>query len=340
MGANGGPAPNGAATHRRSSRDAVWNVSAMRPFIQVTEIWVPRSDGTHLEFRDGLYGEHAGFRAVSESMRFARDEGLPGKAWASRRPVILKSFADSNFHRTEAATLAGLTCGVAMPIFDGAALTSVLVFFCAANADEVGAIELWHNDPSISLKLALADGYYGGAETFEFNSKHTTFLKGYGLPGRVWKYNKPFIVKDLLNSKAFLRGKEAAEIGINRGIGIPYIHPSGQVWVMTLLSARDTPIARRMEIWVPDEQGRALTLQSADGDISAEYPLDQVSAEVAPGEGTIGQVWQERIPAVCADLSADHSVAGRSASGAGLASVVAMPVIDGSAVAAVIAWYS
>jgi hypothetical protein len=312
----------------------------MRPFIRVTEIWVPSDDGTHLELRDGLYGEHAGFRAISESMRFGRDEGLPGKAWASRRPVILKTFADSYFHGTEAATLAGLTCGVAMPIFDGDALTSVLVLFCAADADQVGAIELWHNDPSISLKLALADGYYGGADTFEFNSKHTTFLKGYGLPGRVWKYNKPFIVKDLLNSKAFLRGKEAAEIGINLGIGIPYTHRSGEVWVMTLLSARDTPIARRMEIWVPDERRRTLTLQSADCDMSAKYPLDQVSAEVAPGDGTIGLVWQEKIPAVCTDLSLDHSVAGRSAFSAGLASLVAMPVIDGNSAVAVIAWYN
>jgi hypothetical protein len=311
----------------------------MRPFIRVIEIWVPGSDGTHLELHDGLYGQFVSFRAVSESMRFGRDEGLPGKAWTSRHPVILKTFSDSYFQRTEAATAAGLTCGVAMPIFDGDTLTAVLVFFCADDADQVGAIELWHNDPSTSLKLALADGYYGSAEMFAFNSKHTTFLKGYGLPGRVWKYNKPFIVKDLLDSKAFLRGKEATEIGINRGIGIPYAHRSGHTWVMTLLSARDTPIARRMEIWVPDERRSTLTLQSADCDLSADYALGEVSAEVGPGDGTIGYVWQKKIPAVCADLSADHSAAGRSAFSAGLQSLVAMPVIASNSVAAVIAWY-
>jgi hypothetical protein len=312
----------------------------MKPFIRVTEIWVPNKDGTRLELHDGLYGQFANFRALSRSMRFGRGEGLPGQAWANEHPVILKNFSETYFQRTEAAEAAGLTCGVAMPVFDGGALTAVLAFFCGDDADQVGAIELWHNDPSVSLKLALADGYYGNADMFEFNSKRTTFLKGYGLPGRVWKYNKPFIVRDLLDSKAFLRGKEATEIGLNRGIGIPYIHRSGHVWVMTLLSARDTPIARRVEIWVPDERQSALTLQSDDCGESAEHPLNQARATIGRGEGIIGQVWRNKIPAVCADLSADPTGAARSAVGAGLNSVVAMPVMDASSLAAIVAWYN
>jgi len=133
---------------------------AMRPFIRVTEIWVPGRDGTHLELHDGLYGQFSSFRAVSESMRFGRDEGLPGKAWSSQHPVILKTFAESYFQRSDAATAAGLTCRVGMPIFDGDTSTAVLVFFCADDADQVGAIELWRNDPAASLKLALADGLW------------------------------------------------------------------------------------------------------------------------------------------------------------------------------------
>jgi len=312
----------------------------MKPFIRVTEIWVPNKDGTRLEFHDGLYGQLANFRALSKSMRFGRGEGLPGKAWANQRPVILKNFSETNFQRTEAAEAAGLTCGVAMPVFDGDALTAVLVFFCGDDAEQVGAIELWHNDPSVSLKLALADGYYGNADMFEFNSKRTTFLKGYGLPGRVWKYNKPFIVRDLLDSKAFLRGKEATQIGLNRGIGFPYVLRSGHVWVMTLLSARDTPIARRVEIWVPDERQSALTLQSDDCGQCAEHRSNQARATIGSGEGIIGQVWRNKIPAVCADLSTDRTAAGRSAISAGLNSLVAMPVMDGSSLVAIVAWYS
>ena len=78
----------------------------------------------------------------------------------------------------------------------------------------------------------------------------------------------PLIVKDLFRSTAFLRWQEAIEIGINRGLGIPYTHASGNTWVMSLLSARDTPIARRFEIWVPNESTDALIFDSGDCDQS------------------------------------------------------------------------
>ena len=83
-----------------------------------------------LQFLDGLYGPLSEFRAVSEQMRFGFDEGLPGKAWASGHPVILKKFENSYFRRTEAAKAVGLTCGVAVPVFAGEQLTAVVVFFC------------------------------------------------------------------------------------------------------------------------------------------------------------------------------------------------------------------
>ena len=51
--------------------------------------------------------------------------------------------------------------------------------------------------------MKLADGYYGAADMFEFNSRYTRFPRGYGLPGGVWKSSMPLIVKDLYNSRAF-----------------------------------------------------------------------------------------------------------------------------------------
>ena len=61
------------------------------------------------------------------------------------------------------------------------------MLFCGDDEAHVGAIELWHNDPDESYEMRLADGYYGTADMFEFNSRHTHFPRGYGLPGRVWK---------------------------------------------------------------------------------------------------------------------------------------------------------
>jgi len=56
----------------------------MKTFIRVVELWVPDRTRTRLEFGGGLYSEGlSAFKAASEDITFGRDEGLPGKAWAS-----------------------------------------------------------------------------------------------------------------------------------------------------------------------------------------------------------------------------------------------------------------
>jgi hypothetical protein len=311
----------------------------MRTFIRVAEIWVPTEDGTALRYSDGLYGPLDQFRQASERMRFAFDEGLPGKAWASRHPIILKKFENSYFRRTEAAKAVGLTCGVALPVLAGDRLLAVVVFFCGDDEAHVGAVELWHNDPDVSYEMRLVDGYYGTADMFEFNSRYTRFPRGFGLPGRVWKSNMPMIVKDLYRSKAFLRWQQAMEVGINRGLGIPYPHASGHTWVMTFLSARDTPLARRFEIWVPNQARDALIFHSGDCDQNTLLEADYASARIGQSEGTIGEVWRSGIPAVRASMAGDASAAGRSAAAVGLDTMVAVPIFDQHGLKAIVVWY-
>ena len=253
--------------------------------------------------------------------------------------MILKEFKDSYFKRTKAAHAAGLTCGVALPVFAGELLKAVVVFFCGDDEERVGAIELWHTNPDKLPFMRLVDGYYGTAEMFEFNSRHTSFARGFGLPGRVWKSNMPLIVKDMFNSQLFLRWKEAIQIGINSGLGIPYPHPSGEMRVVTFLSARDTPIARRFEIWVPDEERKVLKFRSGDCDQNAQLANELASCTIAKGDGTIGQVWLTAAPAVCANLANDRSIAAESAGAAQLDSMIAMPILDGRRVKAIVAWY-
>jgi hypothetical protein len=300
---------------------------------------VPTEDRTQLRFLDGLYGPLGQFRAASERMCFGFDEGLPGKAWASGHPIILKEFENSYFKRTEAAKAVGLTCGVALPVFAGEQLKAVVVLFCGDDEAHVGAIELWHNDPDTSYEMRLVDGYYGTADMFEFNSRYTKFPRGFGLPGRTWKSDMPLIVKDLYHSKAFLRWQQAMEIGINRGLAIPYAHASGHTWIMTFLSARDTPIARRFEIWIPDPRSDALIFGSGDCDQNTRLADDHRAVKIGKEEGTIGQVWLSEVPAVRDGLVDDLSPAGRSAVAAGLNAMVAVPVMGGQGLKAVVAWY-
>ena len=311
----------------------------MKTFIRVVELWVPDKTRTRLEFGGSLHsGEFTEFNAVSENALFAYDEGLPGKAWASGHPVILTEFANSYFKRTDEAREAGLTCGVALPVFAGEFLMAVMVLLCGDDRKHVGAIELWHNDPDRSHEMALVDGYYGTADMFEFNSRHTKFPRGFGLPGRTWKAGMPLIIKDLHNAKGFLRWEDASEIGINCGVGIPYT-TGDQTWVVTFLSAQATPIARRFEIWVPNEERSALVFHTGDCSEQSDLATLYAAKTIGRGEGSIGGVWATGMPALTEHLKQDESIAATLARGSGMNQVVALPVIDNARLKAVLAWY-
>ena len=317
----------------------------MKTFIRVVELWVPDRTRTRLEFGGCLCdAEFSEFRALSENTLFAYDEGLPGKAWAAGHPIVLTKLPDSFFKRPDEAKETGLTCGIALPVFAGKFLTAVMVLFCGGDEKHVGAIELWHNDPELSHELALVDGYYGTADTFEFNSRHTRFPRGFGLPGRTWKAGMPLIIRDLENSKGFLRREDASQIGINCGVGIPYKTSSdqtssNQTWVMTFLSARTTPIAERFEIWVPNESRDALVFQS--GDCSKNTDLDALYASktISKGEGCIGGAWATGMPVINEKLKHDESIVASLACASGMNQIVVLPVIENALLKAVLAWY-
>lgn len=311
----------------------------MKTLIRVTEIWVPNQQRTHLEFFDGLYGEQADFKGASKSMSFGYDEGLPGKAWAARRPVILRSFENSYFLRTEAAKKAGLTAGIALPIFAGDYLQAVIVFFIGDDVDNVGGIEVWSNTPAESFDMGMDDGYYGTAETFEWTARHTKFRPGFGLPGTVWQTGMPCIMQGLLNSKRTLRQDSDVKIGINKGVGIPCSYDGKQAIVMTFLSALDTPIARRFEIWVPNEDGSALRFGAGDCDQMPHLSECHGEATIAPWEGAIGEAWKKGVPAVRDSLVFEPGAAARAATAVGLTSMVVVPVIQDGRFKAAVAWY-
>ena len=312
----------------------------MRSFIRVVELWVPDRSRTRLEYGGGLCdSDYAAFVALAEGTRFGYGEGLPGKAWQSGHPEILTKFEGSYFLRTDAAVAAGLTCGVALPVFAGEFLIAVLVLFCGADETHVGAIELWHNNANQSSEMGLVDGYYGTADMFEFNSRHTKFPRGFGLPGRTWKADMPLIVRDLHNSKQFLRWEEAVEVGINCGVGIPYNPSPEHTWVVTFLSAQATPIAQRFEVWVPNAARDGLVFHSGDWGSVTDIGAIYAGKTILKGQGSIGGAWATGMPAIADGFPDDQSVSATSARDAGWKQAVALPVIEGAVLKAILAWY-
>lgn len=269
----------------------------MKTFIRAVEYWVPSHDRSILEFGGGHYGGATRLAAASRALCFGLGEGLPGQAWEAGHPIVLKQFEGSYFRRTAAAQAGGITCGIAVPIFAGDFLMSVMVIFCGDDEQHAGAIELWHNDPATSHDMTLVDGYYGSTgDTFEFISRSTSFRVGNGLPGMAWQNQQPVFLEDLGKGSGFLRADSAIKVGINRGFAVPCSTPGNGHYVLTFLSALATPIAQRIEIWLPDAQRRQLLRTS--GFCESQGILGHSPRPVARGEGAVGQCFLTGVPVI------------------------------------------
>lgn len=307
----------------------------MKTFIKITEIWIPGRDRTRLELGCGLYKGYEAFREVSKAQSFGHGEGLPGRAWAEGRPVVLKEFDSAHFRRGEAARAAGLTTAIALPIFSGEILLAVVNFICGDDEEHAGAIEVWARDLGRD-EMALVDGYFGTLERFEWITRRIRFTFGQGLPGGVWAERAPMVIEDLGSSTTFMRARNAAEAGITTALGLPCFHGPESVHVMAFLSAMGTPIARRFEVWVPDDEHGRLVYRDGHCDLGDDLAARYRHLSIAKGAGMLGAVWLTGVPRVAESLGEDDSPSSRAAQQAGLDALFAMPVFDGAVMKAVV----
>lgn len=304
-------------------------ISPIRTFLQVCEVWVPE-DG-RLVLRSADYTQAQGFADASATESFGVGEGLPGRAWELARPVVMTNLETSAFRRRDAARAAGLTAGVAMPIFASDGLKAVLVILCSDDAVRRGALEVWAEKDGV---LSLADGYFGAAKAFEEVTRKTCFSCGQGLPGGVWAARTPILMRDLGAAHGFLRAESAGQAGLGTGLGLPVPVPGGRCYVLALLSAAGTPIARRFEIWeaLPARGARPGAAVLIDGICAREGRLwnEDTPRRVLRSMGPVGRVLASGLPVI--ESAALGLVAGYS-------SMVALPIYRGSDPAFIVAWY-
>ena len=317
----------------------------MQTFIRVTEVWTPSNSGEELRLSSGSYGALTELRENSSNRVFTYGEGLPGEAWKSASPLVLKDYDNTSFVRAEVAHKAGLTSAVAVPIFNGKTLNAVLVFLCGDKTQPNGAIEVWRDDGLSGM--SLKDGYYGDLDRFESLSKHIKFPKGRGLPGIVWKTGLPLLMNDLSNSDSFLRAKGAAEAHITTGVGIPYYSSSDKSdmdAVVTFLSSNKTPIAKRFELWLPDFPRNCLYFQSAveHGVSYAEEP--DRSRLIRKGDATVGKAWQSGIPIITSgensELTPELTKERQYTESKQYESILAIPIFRNNFLISVLAFYN
>lgn len=303
----------------------------MNTFIRVAEVWLPSADGSRLELARGLYDQLPAFATSSRGLSFGRAQGLPGRAWGAGRPQLLAQLEGSYFQRIDAAQAAGLRCAIGLPIFAGERLTSVVVLLCGeADPSQIGAVELWHNDPRITSDLTLANSYFGQtADPLAELSRDSYLPRGSGLPGLAWQRDAAVFIDKLDGSRHFLRAQTAASAGIVRGLAIPCGTPHRETWVLSLLSSMQAPIAHRVESWIADESGTRL--QRAFGFCEASggaLPSGEASAAAAPALGAIGRAWSSATAQAASGADAAGDALAAELTAAGLRSVLAIPVVS------------
>jgi hypothetical protein len=314
----------------------------MNTLIKAVEVWLPTPDRSLLEFGGGLFDSATGFGASSRGMCFGRGEGLPGRAWFDGRPIVLKQFEGSYFRRVEAAREAGFTCAIAVPTFVAEQLTAVTVFFCGGTNSEEnahdGAVELWRNNARVTSDMTLVDGYFGGdvAERFEPITRDTYLPRGSGLPGMAWQKGAAVLIDDLGQAGKFMRADSAAEVGINRGLAFPCSSSSSDAYVLALLSTTQSPIAKRIECWAPDESRHGLQRVFGFCEIDGALRASEGGTVLA---GAIGKAFASGVPVINEAAGTEPGGIGSAAKTAGLQSLIALPVVSEGAVSEVVALY-
>jgi len=308
----------------------------MRTFIKVIEIWTPTDDRRNLQLAAGLLGESSGFSANSRKRLVKYDEGLPGKAWSRAYPQIITDLENSYFLRKDEAKEASLTSGIGIPVFSGEFLLAVAVFLCGDVDYDAGAIELWGGNQEENERLHLIDGYFGNLNVLERISRRMSFGKNEGLPGTVWDYNLPLIIDEPANSPIFLRRGTAENDGICMAFGFPFRYQHTEL-VLTFLSTIDTPIAKRLEIWIPERNHSHLFFHEGKCEMGTDLSAIYAEKRIIKGEGILGAVWVSGCPQVSNNLHDDGLITDESSSG--LSSAFLLPLIDNGLLRSILVLY-
>jgi hypothetical protein len=157
--------------------------------------------------------------------------------------------------------------------------------------------------------------------------------KGQGLAGLAWESGMPVLIDDISKADTFIRGSDAQQAGISMGIGIPVSDNPGLPYIMTFLSAKATPIAKRIQIWIPDQQGKQLICQQGYSKSSNNLAKIFETMTVNKGVGALGRVWLTGMPIITGDHEPDYNPELDS-----LSSMLAIPVIEKGRLKAIVSF--
>jgi len=107
------------------------------------EVWHIDPVSDELRLASGYFGIWDDFRRISASTHFTKGNGLPGRVWESRQPILFQDLTESGtFLRAVAARAIGLEFGLGLPVeYPGG--FGVAVLLSTRTAPIARSIDIW-----------------------------------------------------------------------------------------------------------------------------------------------------------------------------------------------------
>ncbi len=162
-------------------------------------------------------------------------EGLYGASAQDDSVGVAPAFVD------ESRLLKHLVLSVAQAPDTISAMATALREICRATGWDYGEAWLPEADDDV---LALHPVWHTASlelSRFETEFEGTRWVKGQGLPGRVWASRAPEWLHDLTDSSAFVRAAAAARTGFQAGLGVPVLAGDDVVAVVVFFTRHPRP---------------------------------------------------------------------------------------------------
>ena len=137
---------------------------------------------------------------------------------------------------------------------------------------------LWNVDAEQEALRCVETWHLPSARVFEFEeaSRRTTFVRGEGLPGRVWERGEPIWIPDVVADSNFPRATIAARDGLHGAFGLPILSRGHVVAVMEFFSREIREIDEdllRMLSAVGAQIGRFMERKHAEEELDRFFTL-------------------------------------------------------------------
>lgn len=171
-----------------------------------------------LRLDSGHFGQLKYFESTARHTSFRAGTGLPGRAWEEGLPVLMEDLGHSHaFLRREGALRAGITTGLAFPVFHDPAHVYIVAMLSSVTTPIARQVEIWERDP-LGPGLVFRQGHSPINEDLTARYQKTQIAPREGMLGRALFSGVPTLSTNLERDTPV-----NLQAGVTKGVALPVI---------------------------------------------------------------------------------------------------------------------